>query len=88
MIVFYDSVNGVPETVADAVIESEQVDEYASSFIEPVVYGWNTTLKKVLAQVNNALLTLSCLKLKGKNKWGLEGVVKSLKTAKVFGGVA
>lgn len=86
MILFYDSVNGVPETVADAVVESEQVDEYASSFIEPVVYGWNTTLKKVQAQVDNALLTLSCLKLKGKNKWAVDGTIKALKTAKLFGG--
>lgn len=86
MITFYDSQSGVPETVADAVVESEQFDEYASSLIEPVVYGWGMTVKKVVTQVDNALLNLSCLKAKGKNKWAVDGAIKALNAAKVLGG--
>lgn len=87
MVYFYNSFSP-SVAVDDASADAEQVDEYASSFIESVAYGWCQTLKKVMTQVDNALLNLSCLKAKGKNKWAVDGVVKALKAAKVFGGVA
>ena len=67
-----------PDVIDDPAVEADQIEEYASQFAEPLEYGPKSKLKEACDLAREALLILSCLKLKGKNRWGVDGLREEL----------
>ncbi len=81
MTTFYNSFSAA-DVINDPAAEAEQIEEYASQFVEPVQFGLKTKLKTISEIAGNALLMLSSFHVKGKAHWAYDGVADALTQVK------